>query len=160
METELSVVDLVHTKQKGGESLAEYLQRWQILTTRISCTIPERHLVKMFINNAHPSLAHHMVMNYLQTYKDIKEKGMGLEQGLIKDGVIRLYKENTQDRGPSNDKTLYWNKNKNTVTDGATDTRQVHIVGVPTNVPTTFFQQQPYQQPSPIYQQSLLQTPP
>ena len=36
VETELSVVDLVHTKQKGGESLGEYLQRWQTLTTRIS----------------------------------------------------------------------------------------------------------------------------
>ena len=77
----------------------------------------------MFIKNAHPSLAHHMVMNYLQMYKDIKEKGMGLKQGLIKDGVIRLYKENTQDQSPINDKTHYWNKNKNTVTDGATDTR-------------------------------------
>ena len=59
----------------------------------ISCTIPEHHLVKMFINNAHPSLAHHRVMNYLLTYKDIKDKGMSLEQGLIKDGFIRLYKE-------------------------------------------------------------------
>lgn len=94
IETELSVVDLVNTKQKGGESLSESLQRWQVLTTRISCTIPECHLVKMFISNAHPSLAHHMVMNCLQTYKDIKEKGMSLEKGLIKDGVIRLYKEN------------------------------------------------------------------
>ena len=94
-----------------------------------------------------------MVMNYLQTYKDIKEKGMGLKQGLIKDGVIRLYKENTQDRGPSNDKTCYWNKNRNIVTNGATDTRQVHIVGAPTNMPTTFCQQQPYQQQPPVYQQ-------
>ena len=40
IKTELSVVDLVHTKKKGGESLAEYLQHWQTLTTRISCTIP------------------------------------------------------------------------------------------------------------------------
>ena len=85
-----------------------------------------------------------MVMNNLQTYKDIKEKGMGLEQGLIMDGVIRLYKENTQDWGLSNEKTRYWNKNKNTVTDGATDTRQVHIFGAATNVPTTFYQQKPY----------------
>ncbi len=105
VEIELSIMDLVHTKQKGGESLVEYLQHWQILTTRISCTILECHLVKMFINNAHPSLTHHMVMNNLQTYKDIKEKAVGLEQGLIKDGVIRIYKENTQDRGHNNDKT-------------------------------------------------------
>lgn len=40
VEIELSVVDLVHTKQKGGESLSEYLQRWQTLTTYISCTLP------------------------------------------------------------------------------------------------------------------------
>ena len=76
----------------------------------------------MFINNVHPSLAHHMDMNYLQTYKDIKEKGMGLKQWLIKDGVIKLYKENTQDQGPSNEKTHYENKNKNIVIDGVTDT--------------------------------------
>ena len=63
-----------------------------------------------------------MVMIYLQTYKDIKEKGMGLEQGLIKDGVIKIYKENTKDRGPCNDKPSYWNKNKNIVIDGITDT--------------------------------------
>lgn len=97
-------MDLVHTKKKGGESLSEFLQCWQILTTRISYTIPKHHLVKMFINNVHPILAHHMVMNCLQTYKDIKEKGMSLEQGLIKDGVIRLYKENIQDRGSNNEK--------------------------------------------------------
>ena len=93
VETKLSVVDLVHTKQKGGESLVDYLQRWKTLTTRISCTLPKCHLVKMFVDNAHPSLAHHMTMNCLQTYKDIKEKGMILEQGLIKDGIIKIYKE-------------------------------------------------------------------
>lgn len=65
VETELSIVDLVHTKKKGGESLADYLQQWKTLTTSISCTIPERHIFKMFISNAHPNLAHHMVMNCL-----------------------------------------------------------------------------------------------
>ena len=113
----------------------------------------------MFINNAHPSLTHHMVMNYLQTYKDIKEKGMSLEKGLIKDGVIRLYKESTQDHSSNNNKSQYWNKNKNTITDGATDTRQVHIVGAATNVPNTPCQQQTYQQQSPTYQQPPMQTP-
>ena len=98
VEIELSMIDLVHTKQKGGEILANYLQIWKTLTTRISCTLPECHLVKMFIDNAHPSLAHHMIMNYLQIYKDIKEKGMFLEQGLIKDGVIKIYKERNQDQ--------------------------------------------------------------
>ena len=83
----------------------------------------------MFIDNAHPSLAHHMTMNCLQTYKDIKEKGMILEQGLIKDGIIKIYKETNQDRTHSNDKSRYWNKNKNMVTDGATDTRHINILG-------------------------------
>ena len=40
-----------------------------------------------------------MIMNFLPTYKDIKEKGMSLEKGLIKDDVITIYKENTQDQG-------------------------------------------------------------
>ena len=129
VETELSVIDLVHTKQKGGESLAEYLQRWKTLTIRISCNLPERHLVKIFIDNAHPSLAHHMTMNCLQTYKDIKEKGMILEQGLIKDGVVKIYKEANQNQTHSNDKSRYWKKNKHVATDGVTDTRHVNIVG-------------------------------
>ena len=51
----------------------------------------------IFINNAHLSLSYHMIMNFLQTYKDIKEKGMILEKGLIKDGVIKIYKESNQD---------------------------------------------------------------
>ena len=82
----------------------------------------------MFIDNAHPSLAHHMTMNYLQTYKDIKEKGMILEQGLIKDGVVKIYKEANQNQTPSNDKSRYWNKNKHVAIDGVTDTRHVNIV--------------------------------
>ncbi|MDF3686227.1 hypothetical protein [Enterobacter hormaechei] len=77
----------------------------------------------MFIDNAHPSLAHHMTMNCLQTYKDIKEKGMILEQGLIKDGVVKIYKEANQNQSHSNDKSRYWNKNKHVATDGVTDTR-------------------------------------
>ena len=129
MEIELSMVDLVHAKQKWGESLADYLQRWQTLTTRISCTLPEWHLVKMFIENAHWSLPYHMIMNSLQTYKDNKEKGMILEQGLIKDGVIKIYKESNQDWTHSNDKSWYWNKKKNTVTDGAIGTWHINIVG-------------------------------
>lgn len=95
VKIDLFVLHLVHTKQKGRDKLANYLHRWQTLTTQISCTIPECHLVKMFIKNAYHILAHHMIMNFLQTYKDIKENGMGLEQGLIKDGVIKIYKENT-----------------------------------------------------------------
>ena len=79
----------------------------------------------MFIDSAHPSLAHHMVMNFLETYKDIKEKGIILEQGLIKYGVIKIYKEKNQDRTQSNDKSRYWNNNKHTRIDSAIDTRHV-----------------------------------
>ena len=82
----------------------------------------------MFIDNAHPSLANHLNMNCLQTYKDIKEKGMILEQGLVKYGVIKIYKEKNQEWTHSNDKSWYWNKNKNIVTHGATDTWHINIV--------------------------------
>lgn len=71
--------------KNGGESLDDYFQRWKTLTTQISCTIIECHFVKMFINNAYPSPSHPMTMNQLQTYKDIKEKGMVLKKGPIKD---------------------------------------------------------------------------
>ena len=99
----------------------------------------------MFVDNAHQSLTHHMTMNFLQTYKDIKENGMLLEQGLIKDGIIKIYKETSQDQTHSNDKSWYWNKNKNTVTDGTTDTRHINILGAT--------QQLSYQQSVPPQQQ-------
>ena len=92
-----------------------------------------------------------MTMNCLQTYKDIKEKGMILEQGLIKYGIIKIYKETNQDGTHSNDKSWYWNKNKNTVTDGATDTRHINILGAsqqplyPYNAPQQHYQQNPQQ---------------
>ena len=111
----------------------------------------------MFVDNAHPSLAHHMTMNCLQTYKDIKQKGMILEQGLIKDGIIKIYKKTSQDQSYSNDKSQYCNKNMNIVTDGATDTRHINILGAT--------QQPSYQQSAPPqknyqqhYQQHLQQT--
>lgn len=88
-----------------------------------------------------------MVMNILQIYKE-----MGLEQGIIKDGVIKIYKESTQDHGPSNEKPLYWNKDKNIVTDGVIDTRHVHFFREMSNIPTTFLQQQPYEKQPPIFQ--------
>ena len=47
----------------------------------------------MFIDNVHPKLYHYMIMNLLQAYKDIKEKGMGLEWGIINDGVIKSTKK-------------------------------------------------------------------
>lgn len=83
---------------------------------------------EIFIDNAHPSLAHHMSMNFLQTYKDIKEKGMILEQGLIKDGVVKIYKEANQNQSHSNDKSRYWNENKHVATDGVTNTRHVNTI--------------------------------
>ena len=85
-----------------------------------------------------------MTMNYLQSYKDIKEKGMILEKRLIKDGIIKIYKETNQDRTHSNDKSQYQNKNKNTVTDSATDTRHINILGAT--------QQLSYQQSAPPQQ--------
>ena len=87
----------------------------------------------MFTDNAHPKLSHYMVINCLQKYKYIKEKGMGLKWELIKNWIIRVYKENIQERAQSNDKPHYSNKNKNIVIDGATDMQHVHMVGVVPN---------------------------
>ena len=54
--------------------------------------LPKCPLVKIFITNMHPKLMHHMVMNFLQTYKDIKEKAMGFDQELTNDIIIKIYK--------------------------------------------------------------------
>jgi hypothetical protein len=98
VENELSLLDLCNSKQKGGESLADYLQRWQGLTTRLSYQPPEQHLIKIFINNLHPKLAYHMRMNCIQTYHDIRTKGMDLERGLVEEGTIKHYKESQPDK--------------------------------------------------------------
>ena len=70
-----------------------------------------------------------MVMNYLQTYKEIKEKDMVFEQGIINDGIIKIHKENNEERWHSNDKPQYWKKKKNIVIGGVIDTQYVHRVG-------------------------------
>ena len=69
---------------------------------------------------------------------------MILEQGLIKDGLIKIYKKSNQDRTQSNDKPGYWNKNKHTMKNCAIDTWHVNIVGTTSNAP--YQQQPPYQQ--------------
>lgn len=39
VKTKLLVLDLVHTKKKGGEILVDYLQRRKTLMTQISCNL-------------------------------------------------------------------------------------------------------------------------
>lgn len=47
--------------------------------------------------------------------------GPSIEQALIDEGIINLYKEYFDK--PNNDWPHYWNKNKNDVGDGVTDSK-------------------------------------
>lgn len=101
-----------------------------------------------------------MQMNFIQTYQDIKGKGMDIKRGHLDDGAIKHYKESSQDR-PNNDRSRYWNKIKNVVTDGATNTKHVQVIVISPNPPLPTYQQQAptYQQLVPTYQQSPCQLP-
>lgn len=151
VENELTLLDLCNSKQKEGESLADYLQQWQNLTTRLSYQPPEKHLTKIFINNLHPKLYHFMRMNCIQTYQDIKSKWINIERGLLDEGAIRHHKDDSHNKS-SNDKPCYWNHNKNVVTDGTIDTKHIQIiVAGPTPIPSYQQQPQTHQQPMQQY---------
>ena len=45
-------------------------------------------------------------MNYIQTYHDIRTKGMDLERGLVEEGTIKHYKESQHDKH-NNDRSRY-----------------------------------------------------
>lgn len=149
VEKDISMLDLCQAKQKGGESLLDYIQRWRALVGHLPCIVPNTQLVPIFINNLHPKLAYHICLNCAATFKDMMTKGPSVEQALIDEGIIKLYKESFDK--PSGDRKRYWNKNKNVVGDGITNSKIVQMV-MATKPPLaqTYFNQQSYVNPSPM----------
>lgn len=92
VENDIFMLDLCQTKQKGGESLLDYIQTWRSPVGRLSSIIHDTQLVLVFINNLHMKLAYHIRLNFVGTFKDIMPKGPSVEKVLIDEGIIKLYK--------------------------------------------------------------------
>lgn len=120
--------NLCQTKQKDGESLLDYVQRWRALIGQLPCTVSDTQLVLVFIYNLHPKMVYHIWLNYASAFKDVMSKGPLVEQDLIDEGIIKLYKEYSNK--PSHKKQWYWNKNKNVVGDGVTDSKILQMIMV------------------------------
>lgn len=126
IENDIFMRDLCQTKQKGGESLLDYTQRWRALAGCLPCMMTANQLVPIFISNLHPNISYHICLNCTSTFKDIMTKGPSVEKALINEGVIKLYKDYFDKS--NHDKQRYWNKNKNVVGDGVTNSKIVQMI--------------------------------
>lgn len=86
------MLDLCQAKKRGSENLLDYIQRWRALAGCVPCIVLDTQLVPIFISNLHPKLAYHIHLNYAATFKDIMTKEPLVEQILIEEGIIKLYK--------------------------------------------------------------------
>jgi len=69
-------------------------------------------------------MAFHLQVHYASTFDEIIEKGVTIEKALIAKGLVKIYNKNNNDK-TSNDKPKFWAKNKNTVGDGATNSKYI-----------------------------------
>lgn len=125
LEKDTDTLDLLKEKQREGETFTSYLQRWCALASRMKTPLKEKDMVTLFVENSHPDMAHNFWLHCVTTFAEVVEKGPILEHALVAKGHIKIY---NQDKERSfNDKPCFWNKNKNAVNDGVTDTKHVHV---------------------------------
>lgn len=65
-------------------------------------------------------------MQCLSTFKDIMEKRLKCEKGLVEQGIIRNGKDLGETNNTSIEKPKFWSKNKNVIGDGVVGTRVVN----------------------------------
>lgn len=105
IENDTSMLDLCQAKQNGGEIILDYTQRWIALVGFLPCIMLDTQLVHIFINNIYLKLGYHIRLNCASTFKDIMSKGPLVEQALMDEGVIKIYKEYSNK--PKNDRSRY-----------------------------------------------------
>lgn len=67
-------------------------------------------------------------INYVTIFQEVIEKGLSIENILLEQGTIKIYKDNKDDLNSNNkDKPRFWNKNKNTINDGVVDENMVKM---------------------------------
>lgn len=95
-------------------------------------------MVMLFIKNSHPDMAHNFQLHCITTFAALVEKGLILERALVAKGQVKKIYDKEKSFG---DKPHYWNRNKNIVNDGVTNTKHVQVA-------TTTQKYPPQQQPS------------
>lgn len=71
----------------------------------------------------------HLDMTGTKSFEEMITQGLKCERALIKKGLIKIYNEPKDGPRPhySNDKSKFWNKNKNIVNDEIVDARTIKI---------------------------------
>lgn len=67
-------------------------------------------------------------MQCLSTFKEIIEKGLKCEKGLLEQGILKNSKDSGTSNTTSADKPKFWSINKNVINDGVVDARVVNRV--------------------------------
>lgn len=104
-----------------------FLQRWRSLYRRYLSNTPKVEHVDIFSDNILPLVKYPLKMQFFDTFKDITEKGLKCEKGLLEQGIIKNSKDVGVPSNASADKPKFWSRNKNITNDGMVDARVVNI---------------------------------
>lgn len=83
IDNPITLMDLCATKKKEGENFTTFLQRWTGLYRRCLSHIPEVEQVDIFNENLVHPIKYPLQMQCLNNFKDITEKGIKCERGLL-----------------------------------------------------------------------------
>lgn len=117
----VTLMDLCATRQKEGEAFATFLQRWRFIYHRCLSHIPKVEQVDIFTENLIPQVKYPLQMQCIDTFKEITEKGIKCEKGLLEQGILKHHKDNGTTINASNEKPKFWSKNKNVTNDRVVD---------------------------------------
>jgi len=134
IEHEVNMNDIVNNKQRNGETFSSFTQRWRNMASKLSWEIPEKQQLDIFVQNLHPELSFQLQLQSASTFDELVSKGVIIERALIAKGTIKIFRDNKDSPQNSNDKSRFWNKNKNVVNDGIVDTKNIQTMRAPINI--------------------------
>lgn len=67
----VTIVDLVHCKQKPDEKITNFISRYQSISTRIPFSLPNSDLQIMFIGNLQLALREKLSLNRYQSFSNM-----------------------------------------------------------------------------------------
>lgn len=81
----------------------------------------------IFINNLDQELSYRLNLHCPPNFEKLIENSITIEGALVKRGVIKLDKDHLSSSNNNNDKTRFWNQNRNVVNDGIVDANNLCI---------------------------------
>lgn len=133
----VTLKELYNTKQAKGEKFLSFLQRWRRLFAKYPRSISEEEKIEMFIDNLVDDMNYRLDLQCPSTFEQVIEKGLKIEEALIKRGTIKHFIEGSNNNNSSNNnnkKPKFWQKNKNI--DTMIDTHTSKLVFTLTPTPT------------------------